>query len=869
MGRSANITVIIVLSMVAVFSLYAAGYVNFWLACLGFAVVAASHARLLKLKVVPKAESKYSNDDFEKLNHLVQSSMDRNAEFLSILDGMQKFVISLDKDLIIHECYSTKVPAAFGETQPTGQSFVDYVFASSTQGREAGESLAFHLKGVFGMGKLQWKLTAKSLVREIEIPVGQKKVFFQVGYYPMMTEGKITKIIVFMDDVTEFMGAKKEVSQRQADMEKIYAMLQVPDSIFNLFMKETCQLFDKLRSDMEELRGLSGKDWMPIVARMFRAVHTIKANSKLFKLFTMETVSHKVEDYLGKIRDGKIDFNQDTVSELMTKLMEVNEEIFSYMTLRREVMGRSENKNDINVNYKVQWVRSLLQQFSLAIRESSFNDRDFESIKWQVDRALTSFEKTSILEYINRYDSLIEELASRMLKKVKPIQHTIEYQYFDPFTIGRLNDILVHCIRNSLDHGIETPETRTENGKTEEGLISLETREVSGEIVVKISDNGRGIDLDKVVAKALTLGIISEERAKSLTQEEKMDLIFLPGFSTAEQITDVSGRGVGMDAVRAMAEELDGDARITSTSKYGTSITVTFPEKRDDFLTTLSIYDISQVLSHAIREIDVILSRKKIKVEVCNTRADSHTLVLGDRLYAKELFKNVFLEIATLAAQGSVVNCDINSYLTRGAITNYEYFNLKFNWTAGDNLAIDKNSPTIRQAIHAAERQDATIRIKGVNSLDLNFPSGIPVNFAGYNMNICLFVSDSEKTRADIDWYFQKYLKGWQYEIIDGADPRYTMPEAPSLVIVEADFVNLYGEMRTKDVLQNDSVIIVTNSTRGTEILANQGLPAGNLLFTPSPLSKVALAHLLEMVILRQFATGTGQSARTNLKKAS
>src|SRR5690606_1703626 len=126
----------------------------------------------------------------------------------------------------------------------------------------------------------------------------------------------------------------------------------------------------------------------------------------------------------------------------------------------------------------------------------------------------------------------------------------------------------------------------TESGKTEEGLISLETREVSGEVVVKISDNGRGIDLDKVLGKALKLGIISEERAQNLTKEEKMDLIFLPGFSTAEQVTDVSGRGVGMDVVRAMAEELDGDAKITSTSKYGTSITVTFPEKRDDFLTT-------------------------------------------------------------------------------------------------------------------------------------------------------------------------------------------------------------------------------------------------------------------------------------------
>ena len=168
-----------------------------------------------------------------------------------------------------------------------------------------------------------------------------------------------------------------------------------------------------------------------------------------------------------------------------------------------------------------------------------------------------------------RMPRLVRELAHKTGKKVKLEMHG-EGTEVDRSIIERLGDPLTHIIRNSADHGIETPDKRAAAGKNEEGTIRLNAEHRGGRIVVEVSDDGGGIDPDRVLKKARERGIVSPDAV--LTEDEINNLIFAPGFSTAETVSDISGRGVGMDVVRRNIQDLGG--RITLKSERGKGMTL-------------------------------------------------------------------------------------------------------------------------------------------------------------------------------------------------------------------------------------------------------------------------------------------------------
>jgi two-component system chemotaxis sensor kinase CheA len=135
----------------------------------------------------------------------------------------------------------------------------------------------------------------------------------------------------------------------------------------------------------------------------------------------------------------------------------------------------------------------------------------------------------------------------------------------------------VHIIRNAVDHGLETPQERKAKGKAEAGTISISAEQKGNQIVIEVSDDGRGVNLDRVKAKALKQNLISEEEAVRMTDEAAMNLILLPGFSTAEVATELSGRGVGMDVVKTNVSKLNGTVEITSHRDKGSTFTIRIP----------------------------------------------------------------------------------------------------------------------------------------------------------------------------------------------------------------------------------------------------------------------------------------------------
>lgn len=174
----------------------------------------------------------------------------------------------------------------------------------------------------------------------------------------------------------------------------------------------------------------------------------------------------------------------------------------------------------------------------------------------------------------SRFPRLVHDISKSLNKKVE-LELLGEQTELDKTVMERIGDPLVHLVRNSLDHGIETPETRIQAGKDEMGKITLNAFHQGGNIVIQIIDDGAGLNKDRILSKAIENGLVSA--SDHLSDEQIYDLVFRPGFSTAAEITDISGRGVGMDVVRRNIQELNGSVEVESTPGQGSVFTIRLP----------------------------------------------------------------------------------------------------------------------------------------------------------------------------------------------------------------------------------------------------------------------------------------------------
>ncbi len=174
----------------------------------------------------------------------------------------------------------------------------------------------------------------------------------------------------------------------------------------------------------------------------------------------------------------------------------------------------------------------------------------------------------------SRFPRLVHDLSTKLDKKIELVL-VGENTEVDKTVVELLSDPLVHLVRNSLDHGIEMPADRLAAGKPETGTITLEAYHRGGNIVIEVRDDGKGLNKDMLRAKAVEKGLIKDDTV--LTEKQTYELIFMAGFSTAEQLTDISGRGVGMDVVRRNIQSLGGNIEITSELGQGTTIAIHLP----------------------------------------------------------------------------------------------------------------------------------------------------------------------------------------------------------------------------------------------------------------------------------------------------
>ncbi len=223
-------------------------------------------------------------------------------------------------------------------------------------------------------------------------------------------------------------------------------------------------------------------------------------------------------------------------------------------------------------------VSASSQEQEASTNNNSFNEQIeyLESVTTNLHESVMKVRMVPIESVVNKFPRMIRDLSKKLDKKME-LYMTGEETELDRTVVDEIGDPLMHLLRNSADHGLESAEVRAQRGKPAVGSIFLDAYQDGNNVVIEVRDDGNGIDVEAVRNKAIERGTITPEQAANMTDKEVIDLLFLPSFSTAKQVTDVSGRGVGLDVVKSKIESLSGEVEVKSKLGEGSTWTIRLP----------------------------------------------------------------------------------------------------------------------------------------------------------------------------------------------------------------------------------------------------------------------------------------------------
>ncbi len=333
------------------------------------------------------------------------------------------------------------------------------------------------------------------------------------------------------------------------------------------------------------------------VMKSVRAALILEALNELTEVIATDPDEETIEkdDFDGKF-SVYIKGDRDKVYEALRRIAEIESfdvvEISSKVTsedTKEKFTEKLKKTESIRVNIKqLDTIMNLVgelvickgrllqiaQEYDIPeLREAvSIMDKSIISLQDEIMR----IRMVKIERIFNKFPRMVRDLARKLGKKVELIIEGHDTE-LDRTILDEISDPLVHLVRNAVDHGIEYPEERKLAGKSEVGKIIISARRERNNVIIEIEDDGRGLDTEKIKQKAIEKGLISPSEVESLSEEDLKMLIFTPGFSTKDTVTEISGRGVGMDVVKTKVEKLGGNIKLFSEKGKGTKIRITLP----------------------------------------------------------------------------------------------------------------------------------------------------------------------------------------------------------------------------------------------------------------------------------------------------
>lgn len=449
-------------------------------------------------------------------------------------------ITTIDEKGIIRGPYSAYTEYLLDIKSVSGTNIFDSVFAKALPYLSKSEQIGIsELREIFGQEQLWFDLSKKRFPAEIFYPTtNNEERWLGITYHPIIANNIIVKMLLVIDDRTEVIKARK-AKELQKNREEI--MIQRIMDIQKCDEDTLVSAYEDLDSMLIRIEtALRERD----VRTFSNILHGIKGVVRTAGFSNFKEIAHSSEDKIQKLTDTK--------AEVPVKLLDdiyraINDEWQELIKLRKmQTSGSDDVSSYQNFVQKSDKIKNLFAEF----------EKNLSAVPAAAKGAFSSLQN-AIQNLTKLPLSFLEvKLISRGKKTAAHLDKRIEFSFdwdedifLDEKVLSRLNEVFMHLITNALDHGIESSEERKKAGKSAAGQIKICAKRQGDLVAFSVEDDGAGIDVEKVKSHALKKRVIDDKGLTKLSDHEIRQLIFKPGFSTSEQITDISGRGIGLDSV--------------------------------------------------------------------------------------------------------------------------------------------------------------------------------------------------------------------------------------------------------------------------------------------------------------------------------
>ncbi|MCG8333314.1 MAG: AAA family ATPase [Proteobacteria bacterium] len=490
-----------------------------------------------------------------------QKVVERTREIKELLDNTGQGFLTFDEDFRVHKQYSKACELFFGKplvdktlNQEKGLDFIDLIIDDPKEREQ--------LKKLFeAVITEKVSLDAISQFFPEEITVENRILSLAYKLIPASQPQLSNRVMVILTDITT---ERELAEQLEKDEERNNSILQIVKdrqgylSFLKSFTTSFRNIENILKREPEDID----------VDKLFRLFHTIKGGAANFGLNQLVSHAHDIESVLYEVRAGNDMLTIDSIYDIKKRGIQLEQE---FRTLTADFGNFIPEEDTVYMEsvYKVPHSKIAKHQQFLF---ENFGQYGFEHIQSSINDICKQPMKTVLRGFEISAQSLAKELGKRV--RIESTGDTIEV-LIDKF--NHLFSSFIHLVRNSIDHGLEDVEERLQTEKPEVGVLKIDVQELDNNLNFVFEDDGRGMDENKIADIALKEKLVSEEWLNKASKQEKLDLVFKPGFSSKKDVSELSGRGVGMDVVKAVVEELSGSIELSTELGKGTRIAVTVP----------------------------------------------------------------------------------------------------------------------------------------------------------------------------------------------------------------------------------------------------------------------------------------------------
>jgi signal transduction histidine kinase len=463
----------------------------------------------------------------------------RNQENRKYLDNILEGLLLIGRDYRISDQYSRHLTELFAAEEVAGRYFPEFIYPDPEGQAEERRELEQFLRMLFENTStdMEMILSINPLAEkrlQIQREGKQEEIVVDATFQRIYGDGEVVNVMVIFEDKTEIVETQKQLEEErqrsQSELEHIATLLQIGPDSYNEFQQEAENLLEQLARARSEKPGAREID------QLLRDTHSMKGSARYLGFRRFGEQAHAAEGILSALRDGTRSWEQ------------AGEQLAEHEEAMREELQRGSE---------------IREKFTRFARSSGGEQ--------------PAGEHDALDAFLGQLQKMTGDIAGELEKEVRMTtsRQTEEFPY-----LHQLRNPLIHLVRNAVDHGIEDTYERLSNDKPRAATIKVElSREDHGYRVV-VTDDGGGIDFDAVRQRAVSKGLLDPEREYS--EKQLLSLLFSPSFSTRSEADELSGRGVGLDAVHAEVNRLGGRITVATHRGRGTRFTITLPPKEEE-----------------------------------------------------------------------------------------------------------------------------------------------------------------------------------------------------------------------------------------------------------------------------------------------